>query len=340
MSRRRTARGARATAIALAALLVLLALSLLVGSRALDPSVVLAALSGDAGAEAEAIVVGQRLPRTIVGALGGGALGIAGLLIQGHTRNPLADPGLLGVTSGAALAVVVAISAFGLTTPAGYLWFAVAGAAGATALVTVIGTATGRRRDASPAALVLAGAAVSALLSAVTGVILLLDSSTLDVYRFWTVGSLAGGRDGDVVLAVLPLLVAGAAIAVTQARALDALSLGDDVARALGRSLLPTRLQGLAAVALLAAGATALVGSLGFVGLAAPHIARGLSRRAPHAVLVPLSALVGACLVLAADVLGRVVVSPAELPVGVVLGVIGGPAFLVLVVALFRRRPS
>lgn len=323
--------------VCLALLVIAAILSIMVGSRLLPAGTVLHALTGDAGPEAEAIIEGQRIPRTLVGILGGGALAVAGAVIQGQTRNPLADPGLLGVTSGSALAVVLAISVLGTTTPAGYLWFAIAGAAAATVVVTVLGTIASRRRDASPASLVLAGAAISALLSAITGVILLLDASTLDVYRFWTVGSLAGGRTGAQIPLVLPLLLLGAVLAVLQVRALDALALGDDMARSLGRSLLPNRIQGFAAVALLTGGATALVGSVGFIGLAAPHMARGLCGPG-HRTLLPLSAILGATLVLVADVLGRLVVMPSELPVGVVLGVVGGPMFLAIVMQHLRRR--
>lgn len=256
--------------------------------------------------------------------------------MQGQTRNPLADPGLLGVTAGASLAVVLSISVLGIVTPAGYLWFAYAGAALGALIVFVIGTLAGRRRDPSPASLILAGAAVSALLSAITGVILLIDVAALDAYRFWTVGSLTGGRSLDSVLLVAPLMLLGTILVVTQSSALDAFALGDDMAQSLGRRILPTRLGGFAAVTLLVGGATALVGSLGFVGLVAPHIARGIVGPS-HARLLPLSALLGAVLVLGADILGRLLVQPAELPVGIVLGVIGGPAFLVLVVRLFRE---
>lgn len=322
--------------VVIVVLVVIIALSVLVGSRSLPPAVVLDALAGDADAEAIAIVDGQRVPRTVVGMLGGAALAVAGVVIQGQTRNPLADPGLLGVTAGSALAVVIAISVFGLTTPQGYLWFAFAGAAAATVIVAVLGVAASRRRDASPAALVLAGAAVSALFGAVTGVVLLLDASTLDIYRFWTVGSLSGGRTGDLLAVVLPLLVVGGALAGSQARSLDALALGDDVARSLGRTLLATRIGGLAAVTLLTGAATSLVGSLGFVGLAAPHLARAVTGPR-HIPLLPLSALLGAALVLAADVVGRIIVMPAEMPVGVVLAAAGGPLFLFVVIRMYRR---
>lgn len=310
-------------------------LSLLAGSLALDPPTVWAALRGTADPQAEAVVLGQRVPRTILGLLGGAALAVAGAVIQGHTRNPLADPGLLGVTAGASLAVVLAISVLGLTGPAGYLWFAFAGAATGSVLVVVLGLATGRRRDASPAALVLAGAAVSALLGAVTGVILLLDVATLDVFRFWTVGSLTGGRGLEVIAPIALPLAAGLIIACAHAPALNTLALGDDLARSLGRRLLTTRLVGLGAVTLLVGSATALVGSLGFVGLVAPHLVRRFTGP-DHRLLLPVCALAGAAFVVLADVLGRVVARPAEIPVGIVLSVAGGPLFLFVVVRLLR----
>ncbi len=325
-------------ALALAALAVVLAavVSLLVGTRGLDPLTVWRALLDHAGPEARAIVVEQRLPRTVLGVAGGAALALGGTLIQGHTRNPLADPGLLGVTAGSSLAVVLAISVLGVTTPAGYLWFAFVGAATGTVAVAVLGALATRRRDGSAASLVLAGAAVSALLSAVTGVILLVDAAALDSFRFWTVGSLGGGRGLDVLAPVLPALVVGGTLALAQAPALNALALGDDVARALGRRLARLRLTGLLAVTLLVGGAVACVGSLGFVGLVAPHLARR-AVGTDHRAALPMSALLGAVLVLTADVLGRVVVAPAELPVGVILGILGGPALLVVVLRMHGR---
>lgn len=321
---------------ALALVAALAVLSLFVGTRGLDAAQVLAVLAGGGDAEARAIVLGQRLPRTLIGLIGGAALALAGTVIQAHTRNPLADPGLLGVTAGSSLAAVFAISVLGLTTPVGYLWFAFAGAAAGTALVAFVGIIAGRRRDASPAALVLAGAGVSAFLSAVTGIILLLDSAALDVFRFWTVGSLAGGRGLDVLLPVLPFLVVGVVLSLAHSRALDTLALGDDLARSLGRRLLPTRLLGLAIVTLLVGGATAILGSLGFIGLVAPHAVRWFTGPG-HRLLLPLSALAGAAITIVGDMLGRVIVSPAELPVGVVLGIVGGPAFL-FIIARMRTR--
>ena len=295
------------------------------------------ALAGTAGPEAHAIILGQRVPRTLLGIIGGAALAVGGALAQAHTRNPLADPGLLGVTAGSALAVVLAISLLGVSTPTGYLSFAFAGALAGTVLVAVFGSVATRRRDAGPASLVLAGAAVSALLGAVTGVILLLDTATLDVYRFWTVGSLAGGRGTEALGTVWPFLVLGLVLALVQAPALNALALGDDIAQSLGRNVVGTRMLGLASVVLLVGGAVACIGSLGFVGLVAPHLVRRLCRDDQRALL-PLSAAAGALLVLVADILGRVVVAPNEVPVGITLGVLGGPAFLALVIQSARRR--
>ena len=321
---------------ALALVLALALLSLFIGNRGLDPVQVLAVLTGGGDAEARAIVLEQRLPRTLIGLVGGAALALAGTVIQAHTRNPLADPGLLGVTAGSSLAAVLAISVLGLTTPSGYLWFAFAGAAAGTALVSFVGIIAGRRRDASPAALVLAGAAVSAFLSAATGIVLLLDSAALDVFRFWTVGSLAGGRGLDVLLPVLPFVFVAVVLALAHSRALDTLALGDDLARSLGRRLLPTRLLGLTIVTLLVGGATAILGSLGFIGLVAPHAVRWFTGPG-HRLLLPLSALAGAAITVVGDMVGRVIVSPSELPVGVVLGIVGGPAFL-FIIARMRSR--
>ncbi|MCU1406810.1 MAG: transport system permease protein, partial [Glaciihabitans sp.] len=247
------------------------------------------------------------------------------------------DPGLLGVGAGAALAVVLAISVLGLTTPSGYLWFAFAGAGIAAIIVTAFGLLGAGRRDSSPATLVLAGAAVTAFLGAITGIILLLDTSTLDLYRFWSVGSLAGGRDLAVLLPVLPFLLVGLIIAFAHASTLDALALGDDMARAMGRRLAPARLTGLLAVTLLVGSAVAASGSIGFVGLIVPHLVRRITGPG-HRWLLPQCAIVGAILVVVADVIGRVIVSPSELPVGVVLGVVGAPVFLILVMRMRGAR--
>ena len=319
----------------LVVLLVVIVLGIAIGSRELTPMVVVDALTGGGDAESRAILLDQRLPRTIVAVIAGAALAVAGVLMQGHTRNPLADPGLLGVTAGSSVVVVLAISLLGVTDPSGYLWFAFGGAAAASVVVTAVALLAAGRRDSSPATLVLAGAAVSAFLSAITGIVLLLDSSTLEVFRFWTVGSLSGGRDLAALAPAVAAVVVGLVLAIGHAPTLDALVLGDDVAKALGRRLWLSRVIGLGAVTLLVGGAVALAGSLGFIGLVAPHIARTLVGQSNRWV-IPLSGVLGSVLVVAADVVGRVVVRPAELPVGVVLAVVGAPAFLVIVMRMRR----
>ena len=321
----------------LAALVVCIAVGFAVGSRDLSLSAVWAVLAGGGDPEARAILLDQRIPRTLIAVVGGAALAVAGVVIQGHTRNPLADPGLLGVTAGASLFVVIAIAFFGITAPAGFLWFAFAGAALAATIVTVLGRVAGGRRDSSPATLVLAGTAISAVLAAISGIILLLSSSTLDVYRFWTVGSLSGNHDLSQLAPAFVFIGIGLVIAIGHGSTLDALSLGDDTARSLGRNLGRSRIVGLTAVTLLTGGAVALCGSIGFVGLIAPHLVRLLVGPG-HRWLLPFSTLVGGMLVLAADTIGRIIILPAEMPVGVVLAMVGAPAFLAILVQTRRAR--
>jgi iron complex transport system permease protein len=305
--------------------------SIAVGTRSIGLGDVWHALTDAGDATDDAVVVrGLRVPRTVLGLLVGAALGIAGALVQGHTRNPLGDPGLLGVTAGASFAVVLAISLFGVGTPAGYVWFAFAGALAGTVLVYAIGSAGGR--GATPVTLALAGAALSALLFALVRAILVGDAHTLDSFRFWVVGSLAG-RDGDIAWQVTPFVVAGIALALVNAPALNLLGLGEDVARALGQRIWAARLVGLAAVTLLCGAATAACGPIAFVGLVVPHVVRAVTGP-DHRWLVPCSGLFGAVLLLGADVLGRVLARPAELQAGIVLALIGAPFF----VALVRRR--
>jgi iron complex transport system permease protein len=315
---------------ALAALLVLVALSLAVGSRSLPLDQVLRALTGSDGSEAAVIVRELRAPRAVLAVVVGPALGVAGALLQGLTRNPLADPGLLGVSAGAALAVVATSTVFGVGGAAGQAWAAVAGALAATAVVYLL--ASSGRRDASPLPLLLAGVALTGLLSALTTVLVLLDAETLDEYRFWAVGSLAG-RSVDLLTAVLPLLVVGGVLAVAGVRTLDLLALGEDLARGLGARVAWGRAGVVVSATLLTAAAVAVAGPLTFVGLVVPHLARALVGP-PHPWLLPCSAMLGALLLLAADVLGRVVARPAEIQVGIVTAVIGAP----FLIALVRRR--
>ncbi|MBC3761126.1 iron ABC transporter permease [Quadrisphaera sp. RL12-1S] len=349
----RPAQTARRSAVVLLLVLgVLLAVlaSLALGSRALAPATVLEALragpaaAGPGGSEASVIVWQLRVPRTLLGLLAGAALGVAGGLMQGLTRNPLADPGLLGVTQGAALAVVVAavtLGAGGVLTPTTTVTAALLGAAAGALVVVGIAaggprgrastTSTGSAGGTDPLTLVLAGAAVTALLGALVQAVVLADATGLQAFRFWAVGALTG--TGGVVALAAPVAAVGLVLGLLGARGLDLLALGDDLARGAGLRVGAARGLGVAAVVVLVGAATAACGPIGFVGLVVPHLARALVGPV-HRWLLPVAGLCGAVLVLVADVLGRLVVGAGEVPVGVVLAVLGGPAFVVLV----RRR--
>jgi iron complex transport system permease protein len=328
-------RGAGSRALGLWLLLVLAvvacALSITVGTRSIGLGTVWQALT-DAGTPGDETVIIRelRVPRTLLGLLAGLSLGAAGALMQGHTRNPLGDPGLLGVTAGASFAVVLAISVFGATTPAGYVWAAFAGALLGSVAVFAIGSAG--RGGATPVSLALAGSALTALLYAFVQAITIRERTTLDAYRFWIVGALAG-RDADVVTQVAPFVAVGLVLAVVNAPALNLLGLGEDVARGLGQRVWLARGTGLAAITLLTGAATAACGPIAFVGLVVPHVARSITGP-DHRWLIPYSALLGVVFLLLADVLGRIVARPGELQVGIVLAVVGAPFFI----ALVRRR--
>jgi iron complex transport system permease protein len=317
--------------VALVATVVLgCALSLAVGSRSVPLPDVWATLTAHDPADPLQAIVSARIPRTVIALLAGGALGLAGAGMQGLTRNPLGDPGILGVNAGAALAMVVAISVLGVTSMGGYIWFALVGAALAGLLVHAI--AGLGREGATPVKLAVAGAAVTAGLTSWTTGLLLTNRQTLDVFRFWQVGTV-GGRSIDLVTPVLPFLAVGAVMALAGSRLLNVMALGDDLARGLGRRVGLDRAVVGAAVVLLAGSATALAGPLAFVGLVAPHLARILVGTDYRRVL-PMSLGLGAALVLVADVVGRVVLPPTEVQVGIMVAAVGVPVFLVLV----RRR--
>ncbi|MFB9314153.1 FecCD family ABC transporter permease [Nocardioides plantarum] len=301
-------------------------LSLMVGSNGIAPWRVLELLAHGDDSPESTIVRELRTSRTALCLAVGLCLGISGALMQGHTRNPLADPGLLGVTSGAAFAVVVGIYAFGVDDPVNYAWFSLVGAGAAAALVFAIGTTRG---GPDPVTLVLAGTAVSALLAAGTQTVILRDLDVLDEYRVWVVGSV-NGADLGVLLQVSPFMLAGLVLAAACSPGLNLLQLGDDVARSLGMRPGRHKLGGIAAVMLLAGAATAAVGPISFVGLVVPHVARWAAGT-DYRWVVPYAGLVGALLMVLADVLGRVVVRPGELQVGIVMALVGGPVFVILV---------
>lgn len=328
---RRAPRARRLLWLAATALILVAALiaSIAVGARDLGLLQVFGVLTDRDSSEASVIVWSLRIPRTLIGLTVGIALGVAGALMQGHTRNPLADPGLLGVSAGAALAVVLAIQ-FGADTPEGYVWWAFVGAGAAAVSVYVLGSTA--RSGPTPISLALAGSAVTALLLALTQAVVILDVTTLDVYRFWVVGSLAG-RDLEILLPLVPFFAVGLLLALANSPALNLLGLGEDVARALGLHIGRSRLIGIVSITLLVGAGTACCGPIAFVGLVVPHLARYVTGP-DYRWLVPMSGLIGAVLLLVADVVGRILARPGEVQVGIVLAVVGAPFFVWLV----RRR--
>ncbi|MFB6398013.1 iron chelate uptake ABC transporter family permease subunit [Polymorphospora sp. 2-325] len=300
--------------------------SVAIGARPVPPAAVWDALTAYDGSPDAVAVRDLRMPRTLLGVAVGVALGLAGALMQALTRNPLADPGILGVNAGAAAAIVTALSLLGLSHPGVYVWFGLLGAAGAFALVYLLGARGG---SASPARLAVAGTAVAAALAAFTSAVVLFDAGAFDEFRFWAVGSIAD-RDLSVLWQVGPLIAAGALLAATLGRGLNAIALGDDTGRALGAR--PGTVRGLAALAavILAAGATAAAGPIGFVGLAVPHAARAITGPDQRWVLA-YSAVLAPILLLAADVTGRLLARPGELEAGVVTALVGAPVFIALV---------
>lgn len=321
-------RGLVAVAVLVVGLLLVSLASLMWGARDIAAGAVWDALVSPVPGDNDHLVVRDlRVPRTLIGLVGGAALGAAGALMQGVTRNPIADPGLLGINAGASLAVIVAIAGLGVSTTAGYLWFAFAGAA--IAALVVYGAASLGWEGVTPVKLALVGAALTATCTSVITVVLLTDTRTLGEYRFWQVGSLAN-RPLDVLTTVAPFVAVGLALALASGRVLNALALGDDVARGLGQDVTRGRLLVVAAVVLLCGSAVSLVGPIAFVGLVVPHIARAVVGP-DYRWIVGLSALVGPVLLLVADIAGRLVARPSELEAGLVVAVVGAPVLITLV---------
>lgn len=323
---RRTRRKFAACAIALGALALVVVASLVLGVRDVSLPVVWEALTAPvAGNVDHQVVAGQRVPRALVGLVAGLALGVAGAVIQGVTRNPIADPGLLGLNSGASLAIVCAVWLLGLTAPAQFVWFAFLGAAAAAALVFSIGSG-------QPVRLALVGATVTALITPLITLVLLRDPQAFNLYRFWAVGSLTG-RGLETLAVVLPIVAVGAVLAAGLAPRLNMLALGDDVARGLGQRVGATRAVAGLTIVLLAGSATALAGPIMLVGLAVPHAARRLVGT-DYRWILALSALLGPVMLLGADVVGRLLLPGTELEAGVVAAAVGAP----VLVAVARGR--
>ncbi|GAA4694984.1 FecCD family ABC transporter permease [Streptomyces youssoufiensis] len=318
------------TATAVLALLLAMLLSLAIGSRQIAPSAVFDALLHGGGSDAAEVVRSMRLPRTVVGVMVGAALAMAGAVMQGITRNPIADPGILGISQGASVAVVLAIAYASVHTLTGYVWFAFAGAGVAAVLVYAI--AARGRGGATPVKLALAGAAINALLVSVTMAVLTTKAAALDEFRFWQVGSLSG-RDAEVAAQIWPFLLVGVVLVASVARGLDALALGEDVARGLGQNVATVRIVGGLGAAVLTGVGVAAAGPIAFVGLAVPHIARAIVGT-DHRWVLPMAALIGPVMLLVSDTLGRIIFPPSEVPAGVMTSLIGVP----FLVALVRRK--
>ena len=322
-------RGNRATWLVAAVVVLALvcAASLAIGARDMSIETVWQALTQFNPDDGNHAVVHTRIPRTVLGLVAGAALGLAGAAMQGVSRNPLADPGIMGVNAGAALAVVAGIYLFGISGASGYIWFAFVGAAAAAVVVYLI--ALMGRDGATPVKLALAGAALSAGLYSLMNVILVSSQDTLDRFRFWQVGGIAGS-DWSVVLTGLPFLLLGALIVLGSGRILNSLALGDDVARGLGQNVVLARGVTALGIVLLCGSATALAGPIGFVGLVVPHAVRFFTGP-DYRWILPFSMVLAPALLLVSDVIGRVVLLPGEVPAGIMTAIVGAPVFVWLV---------
>lgn len=326
----RSIKNLTALLFALLLLCLMMALSLALGEKSLSFSTVMSALNGQCTGADCVIVTDARVPRTFAGLLAGMALGLSGALMQILTRNPLADPGILGVNAGAAFAVVIGIAFFGATGVGSYMWFAFAGALLATLLVAMIG-ALGRGK-LDPVRLTLAGVALGAVLEGLSSGISLLNPTVYDQLRFWQAGTL-DIRNIAVIKTITPPVMLAVVLSLLMTRSLNNLSMGSELATALGTKIATTQLLGLLAITLLCGSATAAVGPIAFVGLMVPHMARWICRADPRWIL-PWTLVLTPTLLLAADIAGRFLVT-GELRVSVVVAFIGAPVLIFLV-----RRPG
>ena len=312
--------------VVVAVLAALVVASVAVGSRGVGWSDVVAALGGSSEGLDRAAVT-KRIPRTVLAVLVGAALGLSGAVMQGVTRNPLADPGVLGINMGASLAVVAGLAWFGLFSATSKIWTAVLGAAVAAVFVYAVGSLG--RGGPTPLKLALAGAATSAALASFITAVALPRGDIAESVQSWQVGGV-GGATFATFTPVLPFLAAGLLISLLSARSLNSLALGDELAAGLGERVALVRGAAALGSVLLCGAATAVAGPIWFVGLVVPHLCR-LLVGVDHRWLLPFSALAGACLLTASDVLGRIVARPSELDVGIITALVGAPFFIAIV---------
>lgn len=311
---------------AVVALIAATAASVLIGSKQLTADEVVHAITAFSGTTADQIVIDLRVPRTIAGIVVGIGLGLSGALIQALTRNPLGDPGILGVDAGAGLFVALGVVLFGASAPSQYLWFALAGALIVTVLVYLIGSAG--RGAVDPIRLTLAGVAVAAVLTGIITAMTLLDPKAFDKLRGWAAGSFVE-RGFDIVIPAVPFAVGGVILSLICARSLTSLGLGDDLASSLGTHIMRTRVLSVLAITLLAGSATAIAGPVAFVGLMVPHIARWIVGP-DQSWILPYSIVIAPTVLLISDILGRVVLWPGEVPVGIMTAFVGAPVLIYL----------
>ena len=312
--------------IAIAVLALLVLASVTIGSRVVTWGEILSGLGGSFDTIGEAAVY-KRVPRTVLALAVGAALAVSGAVMQGVTRNPIAEPGILGVNHGATFAVVVGIAWFGLWSVEGYIWAAIIGAAITSIFVYIVGSLG--REGATPLKLALAGAATAAALISLTSAVILPRGDLTDIVQSWRIGGV-GGAAWEPIATVLPFLVVGLLVSLMSARWLNSMALGDDIAAALGVRVGIARAGAAVGAVLLAGAATAVAGPIAFVGLVVPHLCR-LLVGVGHRWLIPFSALTGAGLLVLADVLGRVIARPEEIAVGIITAVVGAPFFIAIV---------
>ncbi|MBD2448913.1 iron ABC transporter permease [Nostoc sp. FACHB-152] len=314
-------------------LLIVLVYSVTLGAAEISLDEILASFVSFDSSYNHLVIQTVRLPRSLIAVFVGSALAVAGALMQGLTRNPLADPGILGIESGAALAVVVTIFVFGSSSVSVLTLVAFVGAGATAMLVYCLGSLG--KGGATPLNLTVAGAALTALISSLTTAILIVSQKTLNEIRFWLAGSLSG-RDINILLQVLPFVVIGLIVAFALGRQITTMSLGEDVAKGLGQQIAWIKIITAISVVLLAGSSVALAGPIGFIGLVVPHMVRFFIK-ADYRWILPYSAIVGAVLVLIADIVARVLLKPQELPVGVMTALVGAPFFVYLAKSKVRK---
>ena len=313
-----------AMVLCMALLFIFAVFSISFGAKQIAFSKVIDVILGKDVDSLEATIIQQRIPRTVFGILAGGTLGISGALMQSITRNPIADPSILGVNTGASLFVVAGIAFLNITAAYQYIWLAIIGA-GITAFF-VYSVASIGKDGATPLKLALSGAAVSIVLGALVSTIMLPDDRVLQAFRFWQVGSI-GSATWDNISLISPFLIMGFIISMFISRYLNNLALGDEAATALGTNVVITRSVGALASVLLCGATTALAGPIGFVGLIVPHLIRLIYGSEMEKIL-PLSFLGSGFLLLVSDLIGRIIGSPGETEVGIITAVLGAPVFI------------